>query len=75
MATMVVVKCKNCKQEFAARKADRARGWGKFCSKSCKACKQTRTTGYSGPRHHVDQRDHTDLPDDEAGTDGHHLWK
>lgn len=25
-----------------ARVADRKRGWGKFCSKSCKATKQTR---------------------------------
>lgn len=26
-----------------ARVADRARGWGKFCSKSCKAIKQTQS--------------------------------
>lgn len=37
----VEVKCKTCKTPFMARVADRKRGWGKFCSKSCKAIKQT----------------------------------
>lgn len=37
----VQVNCKTCKQPFMARVADRKRGWGKFCSKSCKAVKQT----------------------------------
>jgi len=47
MATMVKVKCanKSCGCEFMARLADRKRGWGKFCSKSCKAVKQERRTG------------------------------
>lgn len=40
MATTVICKCKCCKQPFEARTADRARGWAKFCSKSCKAKKQ-----------------------------------
>jgi hypothetical protein len=31
------VRCKNCKGGFIAKKADRNRGWGKYCSKSCKA--------------------------------------
>ena len=39
-ATMVDVECKCCKVNFQARKADIKRGWGKFCSKSCKAKKQ-----------------------------------
>jgi hypothetical protein len=34
---MVKVKCKNCGNPFYAKTADRKRGWGKFCSKSCKA--------------------------------------
>jgi hypothetical protein len=34
--TMVAVKCK-CGDIFQARKADRDRGWGRYCSKSCKA--------------------------------------
>lgn len=38
-------KCTNCKDEFTARTADRARGWARFCSKSCKAKKQEARTG------------------------------
>ena len=34
---LVEVKCKRCRNKFQARVADRKRGWGKFCSKSCKA--------------------------------------
>ncbi len=45
----VRVKCARCKEPFMARVADRKRGWGKFCSKSCKAIKQTQLTGYAGP--------------------------
>lgn len=39
---MVEVNCKQCKEPFMAREADRKRGWGKFCSKACKAEKQHR---------------------------------
>ena len=45
MPSMVEVKCKRCKQLFMARVADRKRGWGKFCSKSCKASEQESKTG------------------------------
>lgn len=38
-------KCACCGALFTARTADRARGWARFCSKSCKAKKQARTTG------------------------------
>jgi len=41
----VLVKCKNCGDPFTARTADVKRGWGKFCSKSCKAIKQEQRTG------------------------------
>ena len=41
--------CKNCGSPFQAREADRARGWARFCSKSCKASEQTRRTGRSKP--------------------------
>lgn len=41
----VTVKCKCCRQPFEARVADRRRGWGKFCSKSCKAKRQEARTG------------------------------
>lgn len=40
---------KSCKLPFTARVADRKRGWGRFCSKNCKASEQTRRTGVSGP--------------------------
>lgn len=36
----VGVSCACCGNKFEARVADRKRGWGKFCSKSCKAIKQ-----------------------------------
>ena len=49
MAHMTAVKCKRCSVEFQARIADVNRGWGKFCSKSCKANLQARKTGVSGP--------------------------
>jgi endogenous inhibitor of DNA gyrase (YacG/DUF329 family) len=42
MGQMQTVKCKKCNAEFEARSADINRGWGKFCSKSCKAKKQGR---------------------------------
>lgn len=45
MGATVIVKCARCKQPFEARIADRNRGWGKFCSKSCKAIRQTQRTG------------------------------
>lgn len=45
MAAMIEVKCQNCKDKFEVRVADRKRGWGKFCSKSCKAIKQEGRTG------------------------------
>lgn len=38
-------KCQQCGGTFAARTADRARGWARFCSKSCKARKQEARTG------------------------------
>ena len=42
MASMTTVKCHQCGNPFQARTADVRRGWGKFCSKSCKAKKQGR---------------------------------
>lgn len=41
MASTATYKCKSCASLFVARTADRARGWALFCSKSCKAIKQT----------------------------------
>lgn len=36
---------KSCKLPFIARVADRKRGWGKFCSKACKAVVQEKRSG------------------------------
>lgn len=49
MASTATYKCKRCGDPFTARTADRARGWARFCSKSCKAIRQTQRTGYAGP--------------------------
>lgn len=51
-AKTVIVSCSRCGDPFRARVADRKRGWGKFCSKSCKTIKQTQRTGYAGPSGH-----------------------
>jgi hypothetical protein len=42
MPTTAQYTCANpaCKKLFTARVADRARGWARFCSKSCKAFAQ-----------------------------------
>ena len=37
--------CERCQKKFMARTADRKRGWGRFCSKSCKAGDQEAKTG------------------------------
>lgn len=74
MASMTTVKCKSCKTEFQARTADVARGWGKFCSKSCKATKQKpykrkpRADALDDLDYSVDQY-HNDIPfgSEEAG--------
>ncbi|WP_124624203.1 hypothetical protein [Burkholderia cenocepacia] len=42
---MVERKCEWCRKPFQARKVDVKRGWGRFCSKSCKAKKQEKRTG------------------------------
>lgn len=45
MSTKQTYKCANCGDPFLARPVDRARGWARFCSKSCKAIKQEKRTG------------------------------
>ena len=66
MPTMVEVKCQCCKKPFKARLADRKRGWGKFCSKSCKAIKQEQKTGQYA-NYLIRQND--DENDDEYGNE------
>jgi hypothetical protein len=78
MPTMVDQKCKCCKKEFQARSADIKRGWGLYCSKSCKAKIQEKKNGqhaaYLGGRgvsnlhperlKHYDRTGHLDDDDD-----------
>ena len=44
-ATMVDKKCKCCKKAMQVRQADVNRGWGLYCSKSCKAKVQEKKNG------------------------------
>ena len=43
---MVTKDCEQCGKIMQARQADINRGWGRFCSKSCKAKKQTKRQSY-----------------------------
>lgn len=45
MTAMIYKQCEWCNGNMAVRKADVDRGWGKFCSKSCKAKKQEKKNG------------------------------
>ena len=73
----VVCANKRCRVKFMARVADRKRGWGRFCSKSCKAAEQeNRTHQYINHVNHPglswDEDAHeTAMADAEAGWDGH----
>lgn len=52
---MVERKCKCCGSKFFARSADVKRGWGLYCSKSCKAIRQEARTGQY--QRHQDRED------------------
>jgi len=47
MPSMIERTCANrrCRAKFMARTSDVKRGWGRFCSKSCKAAEQENRTG------------------------------
>ena len=45
MPEMIEKKCQNCNKLISVRMVDHKRGWGKFCSKSCKAKRQERING------------------------------
>ncbi|KVG33833.1 hypothetical protein WJ30_07110 [Burkholderia diffusa] len=45
MPRMVDRTCEGCGKPFRARAADVKRGWGRFCSKPCKATRQEQRTG------------------------------
>ncbi len=81
MASMVTVTCANnrCKASFQARVADRKRGWGKFCSKSCKGSEQERRTGQMGRFLDRQGSFESDFHEEamtamEEGWDGHKVW-
>lgn len=52
---MVERNCRRCRNTFLARVADVKRGWGLYCSKSCKAIRQEARTGQY--QAHQDRRD------------------
>ena len=54
--------CLCCKDEFTARKADRARGWARYCSKRCKAIKQEQRSGQFAALEEHDQRSWSESP-------------
>ena len=45
ITSLVEKRCQFCKEKFLAKKADVKRGWGRFCSKSCKAKHQQKKRG------------------------------
>jgi hypothetical protein len=45
MTSMIEKQCRCCKKSMTVRLADHKRGWGKYCSKSCKAKVQEQKTG------------------------------
>ncbi len=51
MAKMVTKPCEWCKKPHEVRAVDLRRGWGRFCSKSCKAMKQEKRTGQNAAYH------------------------
>ena len=53
MATMVNTNCKCCDKVFSVRQADLNRGWGLFCSKSCKATKTNKVMVVTPPTRSV----------------------
>lgn len=63
---MPLVNCQYCRKPFNARQADLNRGWGKFCSKSCKAKKQMQTHPY-----YPSLNDSLEHEDDDLSWDAH----
>ena len=52
----ITKKCEECGEAMSVRVADHNRGWGKFCSKSCKAKFQTAKTGIAGPNYRASNK-------------------
>ena len=70
----VEVHCENCRKPFMARSADRKRGWGRFCSKSCKAKEQEKRTGqYANYKQsYSNYRDVDDIQSYDGDWDSHY---
>jgi hypothetical protein len=67
--------CQGCRGLFTARKADRKRGWARYCSKSCKAIKQEQRTGQYSKHKELIESNHYDHADEFAGGwDEHKDW-
>ena len=65
-------KCACCGGNFTARTADRARGWARFCNKSCKAKKQEQRTGqYAAYKSRVEHDDDTAYYAEDGSWDAH----
>jgi hypothetical protein len=77
---MPTYKCENrrCGEEFEARKADRDRGWARYCCKSCKAVVQEKRTGqhaaFKSRQEHrgIDNADYEGA--EGSGWDEHKAW-
>ncbi len=59
MPAMIEKKCRNCGVGITVRLADHKRGWGNFCSKSCKAKRQEKRTGQYRRFLNARERPHT----------------
>jgi hypothetical protein len=62
-----VYSCEWCKVGFAARVADRRRGWARFCSKVCKAKAQAKRDDPCGYRERPRQATRADAPWNAGG--------
>ena len=74
MPSMVDRNCASCQKSIQVRAADVARGWGKFCSKSCKAKKQNMEPRQYKSYRHFNQTiddDEESYLEEEQGWDGH----
>lgn len=72
MASTAQYKCLRCQDLFTARTADRARGWARYCSKSCKAIKQEQRTGqYAAYKNRENSYSDYDF---DGGWDSHKDW-
>ena len=66
--------CQHCGDGFTARKADRDRGWARFCGKSCKAKAQEKRTGQY--RAYQQRQNSSDYDMDfDGGWDEHKAWR